>query len=102
VPICPVQAKYDSRKTLAKALATGRVDLVTQAVASEVHVDRANGAIKEITVKVYTSRERPEYRTFKVRGRIFILAANAVENARLLLESALKGNWTANQRLGQH
>ena len=50
VPICPVQAKYDARKTLAKALGTGRVDVLTQAVASEVHFDNANGAVKEITV----------------------------------------------------
>jgi choline dehydrogenase-like flavoprotein len=102
VPICPVQAKYDSRKTLVKALATGRVDVLTQAVASEVHFDKANGAVKEITVKAYRSREGDEYRPFKVRGKIFILAANAVENARLLLESALREDLKLNERIGQH
>ena len=43
VPICPVQAKYDARKTLAKALATGRVDLLPQTVASTVVIDPAPG-----------------------------------------------------------
>jgi choline dehydrogenase-like flavoprotein len=33
VPICPVQAKYNAGKTLAKALSSGRVDLLAQAVA---------------------------------------------------------------------
>jgi choline dehydrogenase-like flavoprotein len=102
VPICPVQAKYDARKTLVKALASARVDVLTQAVASEVHFDTANGAVKEITVKIYQDRERADYRTFKVRGRVFILAANAVENARLLLESALRSNLKLNERIGQH
>jgi len=102
VPICPVQAKYDSRKTLVKALNTGRVDVLTQAVASQVHFDKANGAVKELTVKVYENRERSGHRTFKVRGKIFILAANAVENARLLLESGLRGKVKLNERIGQH
>lgn len=102
VPLCPVQAKYDARKTLAPSLATGRVDVLTQAVASEVHFDEMNGAVKEITVKAYQNRESGEHRTFKVRGKIFILAANAVENARLLLESALRGGFKLNERIGQN
>lgn len=102
VPICPVQAKYDARKTLVKALATGRVDVLVQSVASEVHFDKTNGAVTGITVKTYQDRERSEYRSFDVRGRIFILAANAVENARLLLESAVRSGITLNERIGQH
>jgi choline dehydrogenase-like flavoprotein len=102
VPLCPVQAKYDARKTLVKALATGRVDVLTQAVASEVQFDHASGAVKEITVKVYESREGDRYRTFQVRGKIFILAANAVENARLLLESAERGHLKLNDLIGRH
>ena len=102
VPLCPVQAKYDARKTLVKALRTGRVDVLTQAVASEVHFDKTNGTVKEITVKIYESREGDQYRPFKVRGKIFILAANAVENARLLLESAERSKLTLNPRIGQH
>ena len=102
VPLCPVQAKYDARKTLAPSLATGRVDVLTQAVASEVHFDQTNGAVEAITVKIYRSRESGEHRTVKVRGKIFILAANAVENARLLLESALRSGVTLNERIGEH
>lgn len=92
VPICPVQAKYDSRRTLADALMTGQVDLLVQAVASQVHFDSSNGRVNAISVKVYGSPQSPEHRTICVRGKIFALCANAVENARLLLaSSALSG-----------
>ena len=63
VPICPVQAKYNAGKTLAKALQTGRVDLLTQTVASKVCVDPDSGRVTHIEYKTYgdgepTHRER--------------------------------------------
>ena len=89
VPICPVQAKYDARKTLAKGMSTGRVYLLPQAVASVVHVAPDSGEVKTIEVKVYEDRNSPNHRTIAVRGKVFVLAANAVENARLMLASGL-------------
>ena len=89
VPICPVQAKYDARKTLARALATGRVDIIPQAVASQVHVDPATNEVTSIDVKVYDKLDNPDHRTITIKAKIFILAANAVENARLMLASGL-------------
>lgn len=99
VPICPVQAKYDARKTLAKALRNQAdtndeyfVELISQAVASQVNIDPATGRVTEIEVKVYEDINDPAYETVKVKGEIFILAANAVENARLMLSSGLTGS----------
>jgi choline dehydrogenase-like flavoprotein len=87
VPLCPVQAKYNAGKTLAKALQTGRVDLLAQAVASKVGVDPATGRVTHIEYKTYGE---PHGRTTgTVRGRVFVLCANAIENARLMLASGL-------------
>lgn len=89
VPICPVQAKYHAGKTLAKALQTGRVEVLAQAVASRVVVDRENGRVSHVEVKCYADPDRAEFETATVRGRIFVLCANAIENARLMLASGL-------------
>ncbi len=91
VPICPVQAKYDARRTLSKALDTGRVDLLTQTVASRVMVDSASGRVTGIEYKAYNNFTSAEHTTGLVRGKVFVLACNAVENARLMLASDLPG-----------
>jgi choline dehydrogenase-like flavoprotein len=96
VPICPVQAKYDARKTLVKALnekCNGEycVDLLCQAVASQVIVDPGSSKVKEIEIKVYKDPNDPDHDTVNVKGHVFILATNAVENARLMLASGLPG-----------
>jgi choline dehydrogenase-like flavoprotein len=90
-PICPVQAKYHAGKTLSKALATGRVDLVPQAVASKVDIDPSNGRVRHIEFKAYADPNSAHHTTGTARGRVFVLAANAVENARLMLASGLPG-----------
>jgi choline dehydrogenase-like flavoprotein len=90
VPICPVQAKYHAGKTLAKALSSGRVDVVTQAVASRVHADPETGRISGIEYKAYRDPASPEHTTHVVSGHVFVLAANAIENARLMLASRLE------------
>jgi choline dehydrogenase-like flavoprotein len=92
VPICPVQAKYDARRTLFKALNTGRVDLLPQTVASRVHIDAASGRVSAIEYKSYHDPQSREHVTGMVRGKLFVLAANAVENARLMLASNLHGS----------
>ncbi|HWO09092.1 MAG TPA: GMC family oxidoreductase, partial [Polyangiaceae bacterium] len=89
VPLCPVQAKYHAGKTLAKALQTGRVEILTQAVASRVHVNSANGRVTHIEVRQYASPDSPTHTTGILRARLFVLSANAIENARLLLASEL-------------
>jgi choline dehydrogenase-like flavoprotein len=92
VPICPVQAKYDARRTLFAAMNTGRIDLLPQTVASRIHIDPATGRVSEIEYKSYRDPESSEHFTGTVRGKLFVLAANAVENARLMLASNLHGS----------
>jgi choline dehydrogenase-like flavoprotein len=89
VPLCPVQAKYHAGKTLAKALQDGRVDLLTRTVASKVLVDPVTGRVDGIEVKVYQDPASPQHTTMIMRGQIFVLAANAIENPRLMLASGL-------------
>jgi choline dehydrogenase-like flavoprotein len=89
VPLCPVQAKYNAGKTLAVAFQTGRVDLLAQTVASKVIIDPASGRVTEIEYKSYDDPNSPEHSTGTVRGRVYVLAANAIENARLMLASGL-------------
>lgn len=88
-PICPVQAKYDARRTLAKAMATGRVDFLPQAVASKVHVDAVTGRVSGIEYKRYEDPASPTHTVGMAKGKTYVLASNAVENARLMLASGL-------------
>lgn len=88
VPLCPVQAKYNARKTLAAAVATGRVDVLPQTVASRIHVGE-DGRISHVEYKAYESPTSTTHTTGSVKGRIVVLAANPVENARLMLASGL-------------
>lgn len=89
VPICPVQAKYNAGKTLAKALQTGKVDILPQSVASQVIYDSENGHVTGIQFKTYTNTTTPDHVTGIAKGRIFVLSANAIENPRLMLASRL-------------
>lgn len=101
VPLCPVQAKYDARKTLARALATGRVDLLDRAVASRLLLNPESGRIEGVELRCYRSPEQaepPGAPAVTVRGTLVALAANAIENARLLLASELPNR---NDRIGR-
>ncbi len=89
VPICPVQAKYDARKTLGKAFRTGRVELLSQAVAFKVEIDPESGRVTSIRYKHYDHPDSPKHTIGIAKGRLFVLATNAVENARLMLASEL-------------
>ena len=89
VPICPVQARYHSGKTLAKAFQTDRAELLAQAVASRVLVDSASGRVSGVEIKKYDDPNSPHYEKITVRAKIYVLAANAIETPRLLLASGL-------------
>lgn len=88
VPLCPVQAKYSARKTLSLGVRTGRVDILTQTVVSRVHVG-ADGQVSHVDYQAYGSTTSPEHVTGSLRAGTYVLAANPVENARLLLASGL-------------
>lgn len=89
VPICPVQARYHSGKTLAKAFQTTRAELLAQAVASRILVDTDSARVNGIELKLYHDAASPEYETVTVRAKTYVIAANAIETPRLLLASGL-------------
>jgi choline dehydrogenase-like flavoprotein len=79
---CSVKANFSSPDVLiAPALATGRLTLVTEAMAREVTVGRDGLA----TGVAYVHKPSGEDR--HVRARAVVLAASALESARLLLNS---------------
>jgi choline dehydrogenase-like flavoprotein len=79
IPICPVQAKYDATVHVDRAIAAGAVlhDRTT-AIFVEVASDRQVGAIR---FKRWDGSEG------RAVGRVFVIAAHAIEGPRLLLNS---------------
>jgi choline dehydrogenase-like flavoprotein len=102
IPICPIQAKWDATVTMNRALNTGRVTIENQAVARRVQVD-ASGRISGIEYVRYTQATGLDPRTPPppqvARGAMYVLAAHAIENAKLLLNSktAALPNGVANE-----
>jgi choline dehydrogenase-like flavoprotein len=89
-PLCPVQAKYNARKTLLKAReATGdRLSIVSQAVASQLIINRKTRRIDGVRYRTYSDPKKPSPSGESIaHGRIYVVAANAIETARLLLVS---------------
>jgi choline dehydrogenase-like flavoprotein len=87
-PICPVQAKYNAQKSLARA--DGRyLRVIPQAVASAIRVDPVSGLVSGVEYQHYDSPDSPRHTRRTVRARSYVLAAHAVENAKLMLASGL-------------
>jgi choline dehydrogenase-like flavoprotein len=79
IPICPVQAKYDATAHLALAEKSGTaVHVRTTATWVEIGPDRKVAAIR------FKRRDGSEG---SAAGKIFVLAAHAIETPRLLLNS---------------
>lgn len=89
-PICPVQAKYNAGRSLAQA-DPARLRVLAQAVASKVHVDPVNGTVESIEYQRYQDPASPRHTVHQARARTYVLAAHAVENAKLMLASGLGG-----------
>lgn len=79
VPICPIGAKYDATVHARKAEAAG-AEILDQAVVYFVEVD-AEGKVSGVRFK------RPDGSDHRATGRIFVLAAHAIETPKLLLMS---------------
>ena len=80
VPLCPIKARYDATVHVEKALAAGAV-LKTQAIVVKLELDPDKKRVGNIWFK------RPDGTLDKTTGRIVVLAANGIENARILLSS---------------
>ncbi len=79
IPICPVGAKYDATVHLNRAEKQGTA-VFEQTVATTVEVDSDN-LISGISFR------RPDGSTGVATGKAYLLAANAIETPRLLLNS---------------
>ncbi|WP_045700246.1 GMC family oxidoreductase [Streptomyces rubellomurinus] len=80
VPVCPTGAKYTPLRTQARWAAG--VELRTEAVVSRVLADPATGRATEVEYLAGGTRHR-------AAADLVVLAAHAIENARLLLLSGL-------------
>jgi choline dehydrogenase-like flavoprotein len=89
VPICPVQAKYNALKTFKKAKEKNKelLEIKSQAVAYQILIDRKTNFVQGIKFKRYEKDQNGTYTTYVARGKIYVLAASAIENAKLLLVS---------------
>jgi choline dehydrogenase-like flavoprotein len=100
IPICPVQAKYTALKTLEAAERNG-VRIVSQAIASSIEVDES-GRVTGIKVKRWTGDTFPKVETATARAKVYVVAAGAIENAKLLLSSGLGTNPHVGANLMDH
>jgi len=79
IPICPVQAKYDATSHVAQAERAG-AQLIADAVVSRIDVG-SDGRIAAVHVK------RPDGSEDRATGKVFVIAAHAIETPKLLLQS---------------
>jgi choline dehydrogenase-like flavoprotein len=87
-PICPIQAKYNAGKSLAQA-DRRKLEVIAQAVASRVLVDPVSGQVSGVEYQRYDDPASPRHTVHLARGRAYVLAAHAIENAKLMLASGL-------------
>lgn len=79
---CSIRATYQSTTVhLPPALATGNLDIVCQAVVTQVEIDRAGVATGVTFIDRHTGTQH------RARGRTVILAAGAYESVRLMMNS---------------
>ena len=87
MPICPVQAKYTALKTIALLARKPEVEIRTQSVASKLLIDKETGRITGVEYKRYDKPGSTNFTLATAHGSLVVLAANAIENATLLLAS---------------
>ena len=85
IPICPAQAKYNALKTLRRATDHG-VEVRTQAVVTRVVLSPDRRRVRGLEYVPYDDGSPPGAPR-RVTAEIYVLAGNAVENAKLLLMS---------------
>ncbi len=97
-PICPVQAKYSANRTLAQ-IDPRRMEIRPRAVVSRVDVEPETGAVSSVTYHRWDDTGHTEHRAV---GRAYVLAAHAVENAKVMLNSGLDGAGLVGRNLMDH
>jgi choline dehydrogenase-like flavoprotein len=88
VPICPIQAKYDATVHLKKAVNSG-AKIYHHCVVSRLDVDLTTNSINSVRFRRWSDSETTKgFQEERVlRARLFVVAANAVETAKILLMS---------------
>jgi choline dehydrogenase-like flavoprotein len=95
---CVTFSYYSSPWTTLKAAgATGRLTLITDAVASHITMDRNSGRASGVAYIDRTSRMPRE-----VRAKVVVLCASTLESTRLLLNSAAGGLANSSGALGHY
>jgi choline dehydrogenase-like flavoprotein len=101
IPICPAQAKYNALKTLHRAQ-RGPVEVRTQAVVSRVVLSPDRRRVRALEYIPYDDGSLPAAPE-RVTAELFVLAGNAIENAKLLLMSgAANGSDQVGRNLMDH
>lgn len=91
IPICPIQAKYNALKTLQHAQLMG-VEIRSRCVATGLDIDADSGRISGVRYTRYAAPGSAEGVVNEtVTGHFIVLAANAIENAKLLLAAGAAG-----------
>lgn len=98
VPICPIGAKYDAAVHAKKAQDLG-ARIETDAVAHRIEVDN-EGTVTRILFK------RPDASEHEAVGRVYVIAAHAIEGPKLLLmstsEATPNGVANSSDMVGRH
>ena len=93
---CPVNAKNGAQNTfIPRALATGRTDLLLGAQITAIAHDGSGTATGIVGVIEDAAGERP----FRARADRVVVAAGAIETARLLLVSGLGNDWVGRNHM---
>jgi glucose dehydrogenase len=90
IPICPIQAKYDPSVTLNAALQTGNVVIQYNTVVSAVNIGE-DGRVSGVQWLKYDDPKGGVTGSGVSVGRLYVLAAHAVETPKLLLMSKNDG-----------
>lgn len=88
IPICPIQAKYDATVHVAKAQNLG-VDVWYQTIVTSVSVDTGTGLVNGVNYLQYQDPGGPQTGSGTATAKIYVLAAHAIETAKILLNSPL-------------
>ena len=88
IPICPIQAKYDATVHVAKAQNLG-VDVWYKTIVTSVSVDAETGLVNGVNYLQYQDPGGPQTGSGTATAKIYILAAHAIETAKILLNSPL-------------
>ncbi|NET07530.1 MAG: GMC family oxidoreductase [Symploca sp. SIO2B6] len=90
IPICPIQAKYDATIHLSKAENLG-AKIWYQTVAYRLEVEAETGRINGVRYKQYQDTNGGVTNESIITAKVYILAAHAIETAKLLLMSTREG-----------